>query len=120
MKSLPSLSFQAVIELDDDDTQGEAKAADCDCVLERTEFSVGLRHCTSLEQIAELERKLHSYELVLLQIPMLLREGYKWSTQKILEKYGFNDEADRLETLLDRGQEVIASVKKMPRSRVGK
>ena len=55
--SIDAPAFDLVIELDDDDTQGEV-AADCGCTLERTEYSVGLMFCDFHRSAPQMRERL--------------------------------------------------------------
>ena len=56
--STDAQSFDLVIEIENNETQGEVKA-DCGCPLERSEFSVGFIfcdfHCAAPERRARLQ-----------------------------------------------------------------
>jgi hypothetical protein len=53
-------SFDLMIELEEDDTQGEA-TADCGCRLERTEYTVGFIFCDQHRYAPDLLRDALDY-----------------------------------------------------------
>jgi hypothetical protein len=58
MESKEAVSFDLVIECDDEDTQGEVKA-ECGCTLERAEFTVGLLYCDMHRDAPFVREMLH-------------------------------------------------------------